>query len=45
MVDLREGLVEATVVDLVGEDMEEVECSWPPRECPLPLRCRWKTGQ
>ena len=40
MVDLGEGLAEGTVVDLVGEDTEEVEGSWPPRECPLPLRCR-----
>ena len=40
MVDLGEGLAEEMEVDLVGEDMEEVEGSWPPRECPLPLRCR-----
>ena len=40
MVDLGEGLAEGTVVDLVGKDMEEMEGSWPPRECLLPLRCR-----
>ena len=33
-------MAEGTVVDLVEEDMEEVEGSWLPRECPLPLRCR-----
>ena len=38
--DLGEGLAEGAVVDLVGEGMEEAEGSWPPRECPLPLRCR-----
>ena len=38
--DLGEGLAEGTVVDLVGKDMEEIEGSWPPRECPLPVRCR-----
>ena len=38
--DLGEGLAEGTVVDLVGEDMEEMEGSWPPSECPLPLKCR-----
>ena len=45
MVDLGEDLAEGTVVDLgwEGEDIEEVEGSWPPRECPLPLKC--KTGQ
>ena len=38
--DLGEGLAEGTVVDLVGEDMEEAEGSGRPRECPPPLRCR-----
>ena len=40
MVDLVEGLVVWIVVGLVaGEDTEAV-ASWPPRVCPLPLRCR-----
>ena len=43
--DLGEGLAEGTVVDLVVEDMEEVEGSWPPRECPFHSDAGGRTGQ